>query len=302
MSVDVSNADRVVFPEVGITKGEVFDYYRQVSESMLPYLADRALTVERYPKGIGGQGFMQKNAPDHYPENISRHEVPKEGGGTTVYPVVHDVEAIAFFANLGVITFHIPPVRVSDIDHPDWVIWDLDPPEGGVGQVREAALVLRDLLEEHDIDTQVMTSGSKGYHLRARLQPGLDSDAVAGVARGVAALGADRHPNLLTIEFHKKKRGGRVFLDWLRNAPYSTAVAPWSLRGRDRASVAAPITWDEVKAVEPDGVLLGDVAPRLEADPWGELVQVDLAGAVETVADSLEGAGIVLGAFDRFRG
>lgn len=300
--MEVSNADRVVFPEAGITKGEVVDYYQLVAESMLPHLDDRALTVERFPKGIDGQGFMQKNVPDHYPDNISRHQVPKEGGGTTVYPVINDIDAITFFANHGVITFHIPPVRVSDLEHPDWVIWDLDPPAGEVDQVRRAALLLRVLLGEHDIETHPMTSGSKGYHLRASLHPGLDIDMVATVARGVAALGAERHPDVLTTEFHKKNRGDRVFVDWLRNAPYATAVAPWSLRAREGAPVAAPITWDEVMTVDPDGVRLGDVGPRLEDDPWSGLEPMDLAPAVETVAGALDELGIVLQPFDRFRG
>jgi bifunctional non-homologous end joining protein LigD len=299
--MEVSNADRVVFPDSDITKGDVVDYYQQVAGSMLPYLQGRALTVERYPKGIGGEGFMQKNAPDHYPDSISRHRVPKEGGGTTVYPVIHDMDAIGFFANQGVITFHIPPVRVDDVDRPDWVIWDLDPPAGGLDAVRQAAVTLRSLLEEHAIETHPMTSGSKGYHLRARLQPELDAGAVAGVARGLAALGAERHPDLLTVEFHKKNRGDRVFVDWLRNAPYATAVAPWSLRARDEAPVAAPLTWDEVEEVAPDGLRLGDVGARLKGDPWKNMVAVDISAAVGTVAEALAESGIVLGPFDRFR-
>lgn len=299
--VEVSNADRVVFPESGITKGEVFDYYRGVSDRLLPYLEGRALTVERYPKGISGEGFMQKNTPDHYPDYISRHQVPKEDGGTTIYPVIHDAEAIAFFANQGVITFHIPPVRVDDVDRPDWVIWDLDPPAGRADHVRQAAAKLRELLEEHGIETHPMTSGSKGYHLRTPLEPGLDGESVAAVARGVAALGAERHPDLLTIEFHKKKRGDRVFVDWLRNAPYATAVAPWSLRAGEGAPVAAPLGWDEVDTIDPDGIRLGDIALRLDADPWQGLAPVDISPAVGTVAGALDRAGIVLGPFDRFR-
>lgn len=297
----MSNADRVVFPEDGITKGEVVEHYRQVSEAMLPYLTGRALTVERYPKGIGGQGFMQKNVPDHYPETIGRHETPKEGGGTTVYPVIEDAEAIEFFANHGVITFHIPPVKVADISRPDWVVWDLDPPPDRVDLVRRAARELRVILESHGIDTYPMTSGSKGYHLRARLVADLDGDTVAEMARGVAALGAEEAPDLLTIAFLKKERGDRVFVDWLRNAPYSTAVSPWSLRPRDGAPVAAPLTWEEVETIAPDQVRMGDVAPRLEADPWADMPRLDLSAAATSVTTALDTAGIVLAPFDRFR-
>jgi bifunctional non-homologous end joining protein LigD len=299
--VRVTNADRVVFPEDGITKGEVFAYYQEVSEAILPYLSGRALTVERYPKGIGGEGFMQKNVPDHYPEFIGRHQVPKEGGGTTVYPVIEDAEAIEYFANHGVITFHIPPVKVDDTRHPDWVVWDLDPPPGRVDLVRRAVWELRALLESHGIATHPMTSGSKGYHLRSRLVPRLDGDDVASVARGTAVLGSETAPDLLTVAFHKKDRGDRVFVDWLRNAPYSTAVAPWSLRPLPGAPVAAPLSWEEVETVEPDQVRLGEVAPRLEADPWAGMPDLDLRAPAESVAAALDAAGIELAPFDRFR-
>jgi bifunctional non-homologous end joining protein LigD len=227
--------------------------------------------------------------------------VPKEGGGTTIYPVIHDVEAIAFYANLGVITFHVPAVKVEDVWRPDWAIWDLDPPPERIDLARAAAHVMREVLDSHGIDTHPMTSGSKGYHLRVRLTPGLDSEEVAGMARGAAAVAAERHPDLLTLAFLKKERGDRVFVDWLRNAPYSTAVAPWSLRPRRGAPVATPLSWDEVDDVDPDGVRIGDAVSRLGSDPWAKLPSHDLADACDRVARSVSDAGIVLEPFDRFR-
>lgn len=296
----ITNPDRVVFPEEGITKGEVADYYAEVGERMLPYLAGRALSVERYPKGIAEDGFMQKNAPNHYPKDlIRRHPVPKEDGGTTTYPVIDSTDAIVFFANLGVITFHAPPVLVEDERHPDWVIWDLDPPFGEAGLVRKAAHALRALLDDFEVPTVPMTSGSKGYHLRTRLEPGVHTEGVGEMARGVAELAAATHPDLMTTAFHKKKRGGRVFVDWMRNAPYATSVVPWSLRARPGAPVATPLTWDEVDTVEPDGVHLGDAGDR--TDPWQELSPIDLSEPTESVAQALEEAGITLEPFDRFR-
>ncbi|MCI0543558.1 MAG: non-homologous end-joining DNA ligase [Actinobacteria bacterium] len=299
--MEVTNSDRVVFPADGITKGDVFDYYGTVADSLLPYITDRALTVERYPKGIGADGFMQKNAPDHYPDFIGRHETPKEGGGTTVYPVVHDTDGILYYANLGVITFHAPPVRVADPSHPDWVVWDLDPPPGRVDLAREAARLMRDVIEGHGLRTWVMTSGSKGYHLRALLRRDLGADEVAGVARGLGALASAAKPDLATLAFLKKERAGRVFIDWLRNAPYSTAVAPWSLRPRDGAPVAAPLDWEELSRVPPDGIRLGDVGERLATDPWAGIEGQEISATASAVAESLDAAGIVLEPFDRFR-
>jgi len=300
--MEITNAERVVFPEDGITKGEVADYYALVAHRLLPFIEGRALTVQRFPRGIGGPGFMQKNAPDHYPDDLmGRHEVPKEEGGTTVYPVVDSVEGIIYFANLGVITFHVPPVRVVDEVHPDWAIWDLDPPPDRVELVREAAAAMRATLEDHGIRTMPMASGSKGYHLRARLEPGLTVEKVALVARGTAALAAAAHDDLLTLAFRKAERGDRVFVDWMRNTARSTSVAPWSLRPRAGAPVAVPLTWEEVESVDPDGVGLRGSESRLDSDPWAGEEPVDLSPAVGKVEESLADVGIELEPFDRFR-
>lgn len=300
--MEVTHPDRVVFPDDGITKGEVVAYYTQVSERMLPFIAGRALSVERFPQGIGGQGFMQKNAPDHYPsELIGRHEVPKEGGGTTVYPVVDTPEGITYFANFGVITFHVPSVLIEDEDHPDWVIWDLDPPPDRVDVVREAAGAIRTILENHAIPTLPLASGSKGYHLRARLQPNLDVETVAGIARGTAALAAAAHPDLMTLAFRRADRGDRVFVDWLRNSGRSTSVVPWSLRPRPGAPVAAPLAWDELDSIAPDAIRLRTIAERLDIDPWADQEPVDLTPSVESVERAVADAGIEFEPFDRFR-
>lgn len=301
MPVKVSNADRVVFPEDGITKGEVVAYYESVAEHMLPFVEGRALTVERYPKGTGAKGFMQKNAPEHLKDLIDRHEVPKEDGGTTVYPVVRDAAAIGAFANLGVITFHAPPSTVADEWHPDWVIWDLDPPKGAFETVRHAAGHLRGLLGEFGIETRLMTSGSNGYHLRAELEPTADADTVARLARGTAALASEAYPDEMTLAFRKADRGDRVFVDWLRNAPYSTSVVPWSLRARDGAPVAVPLSWDELDDVVPNGVVMGEVPERLKRDPWAGFEVQDVTEAIVAVDSALEEQGIDLPPFDRFR-
>ena len=300
--MEVSNAERVVFPDDGITKGDVVAYYERVADRMLPFIEGRALSVERFPRGIGGQGFMQKNVPHHASEElIGRYEVPKDDGGTTVYPVVGSVEGIAFFANLGVITFHVPPVKIDDETHPDWAIWDLDPPPDRVDLVRTAAEEMRSVLDEHGIFTVLMTSGSKGYHLRARVGPTLDIEAVGLIARGTAALAAAAHDELMTLAFRKADRGDRVFVDWMRNTARSTSVLPWSLRPRAGAPVAVPLDWDELGSVGPAQVRLPDIEERLGADPWANAEPIDLGPAAESVQRSLEAAGIELEPFDRFR-
>lgn len=300
--MEVSNADRIVFPEDGITKGQVVAYYEAAAGLMMPFVAGRALTVERYPKGTAEKGFMQKNAPDHLSEDlIDRHEVDKEDGGTTNYPVVREEAAIPAFANLGVITFHVPPSTVETPLDSDWIIWDLDPPAGEFHLARRAAGALRGVLESFDIPTVLMTSGSNGYHLRTALKPTLRSDQAAVVARGTAALAVEAHPDLMTLAFRKADRGERVFVDWLRNAPYSTSVVPWSLRARTGAPVAVPIAWDEIDDVDPNGVKLTEAAGRFDVDPWENHEPVDLSSLPQRVEGTLGEAGIELEPFDRFR-
>jgi bifunctional non-homologous end joining protein LigD len=300
--MEVSNADRVVFPKDGITKGDVVAYYEKVAERMLPFIEGRMLSVERFPRGISGQGFMQKNVPEHAPEDlIGRYTVPKEDGGTTTYPVVDTPDGITFFANLGVITFHVPPSQVEDEMRPDWVIWDLDPPPGSVDLVRRAATEMHGILDGYGIPTVLLTSGSKGYHLRAPIAPTVDFEQVVTVARGTAALASAAHDDLLTLAFRKADRGERVFVDWMRNTPRSTSVVPWSLRPKEGAPVAAPISWAELDEVAPDQVRLVNVGERSRKRPWSRLETVDLAPVVKRVEGDLEKSGIALEPFDRFR-
>ena len=142
----ITNPDRVLFPDSGLTKADIADYYDAVADRMLPYLSRRPLTVERYPKGIGAKGFMQKNRPSHAPSFVGAIELDKRDG-VTVYPVVGNRDGLGFFANLSAITFHVPTVTVIDDWHPDWVIWDLDPPEGGDDVVTAAAATMRSFLD-----------------------------------------------------------------------------------------------------------------------------------------------------------
>lgn len=300
--MEVSNADRVVFPDDGITKGAVVDYYTTVAGVLLPHLRRRPLTVERFPKGIGAGGFMQKNAPDHAPADlVERYDVPRSEGGTTTYPVIDSAEAIPWFANLGVITFHAPTVTVDDASHPDWAIWDLDPPPGRFDLVRQAARVVRSMLDDLGVPVGLMTSGSNGYHLRAPLLRGPDVEQAAAIVRSIAALASHLHPDMLTVAFKKAERGDRVFVDWLRNTPNATSVAPWSLRARSGAPVAAPLTWHELDTVDPNGIRLGDALERIGTDPLDALPEADLGGLSEPLDEALARAGIRLEPFDRFR-
>ncbi len=300
----VSHPERVVFPDDGITKGAVVAYYDQVSDAMFPHVEGRPLTVQRFPQGIGGSGFMQKNAPDHFPESIERVEVPKREGGTTRYPVLRHPGDIAYLANQGTITFHVWPCQVPQLDIPDRIIIDLDPLEGNVAQVREAAHRVRALLDPLGLPTIPVATGSKGYHLVAPVVPEDAAAELAATMHPFAIWLASQAPDLLTAEFRIEARRGRVFVDWLRNRPGQTAVSPWSLRPRRHAPVAMPLTWDELDDTPPDAWSIDTAVDRLDQpDPLLELVAnpTDAAPLIDTVGDLLADAGIEAAPFDRFR-
>ena len=316
--VEVSNADRIVFPEVGRTKGDVVRYYEQIAPRLLVHVVDRPLSIRRYPKGLSAPGFFQKNVPPHYPASIARFEVPRSQAATkkhprkgaaaepevTVYPLVREAEHLAYLANQGAIELHVPTTRIGDDHRPDRLVLDLDPPPGAVDLVRRAAHLTRDALAELGLTTVPVATGSKGYHVVAPIRPTVPGETLAATAQKVAALIAAKHPDELTTAFRVAGRGERVFVDWLRNLPHATVVAPYSLRARPRASVAAPLAWEEIDATPPDRFTIDDVARLLDRpDSLVALAKTpsDPEAFVTAVEAAFERSGLVLETFDRFR-
>ncbi|MDB4959756.1 MAG: ATP-dependent ligase [Myxococcales bacterium] len=272
VTVACTNVDRVVFPEVGVTKGDIIAYYHEVADVMVPELRDRPLTLERFTKGIAAGGFFQKHAQKHFPPWIERVVL---GTKTRVeYPLCNSQAALVYFANQGAIALHIWTSRRQQPEHPDLVVFDLDPPDGRFDLVRRAALDLRALFEEIGLASFVKTTGSKGLHVVAPLDGTATFEQAAAFGHRVAARMCEQHPDLYTTEFYKKDRKGRLYLDTMRNAPGATFVAPYSLRGRPNAPISAPIEWEEVDEVlRPDGFRLPDMRARIDriGDPWSHL-------------------------------
>lgn len=293
--IEVSNSDRVLFPEVGITKGEVVAHYERVAPHMLPHIVDRPLTLVRYPRGIDSKGFFQKNVAKHYPEElIGRIEMPRRKG-VTVHPAASTADALAYLANQGTIEFHMPVATKHDPWRPDRLVIDLDPPEGGANSAREAAWACKELFDELGVETTPLVTGSKGYHVVARLLP---TEAMSETAHKLAAIMLRRYPDLLTNEFLKENRGSRVLIDWMRNAGLATVVAPWSLRARPSAPVAMPITWQELNDTAPDAFTIRDDLER--PDPLLSLVPSAPAPLIQAVDQMVEEKGIELEYIDRF--
>lgn len=262
----MSNAERVIFPQIGLSKGELVRYYETVAETMLPFVVDRPVTLQRFPKGLAGPGFMQKNASGHFPDSIGRFEVQKTGGGTTVYPVITQADHIPYLANQGAITFHIWTSRLPDDHLADAMVLDLDPTEGENEMVRTVALAVAAVLAEFAIGSIPVATGSKGFHIWIPTIP-TGWELMTAASRALAGIIALKHPELATTEFLKRNRRGRVFIDWLRNHQGSTVVSPLSVRPRPTAPVAMPIKWAELPSTEPAGWTVSNVGTRLASLP-----------------------------------
>ena len=245
-SIEITNADKILFPESKITKLELVNYYEEIAEYMLPYLINRPLNMQRFPAGISKPGFYQKDRPDYFPKWIKSIEVEKEGG-MVCQVLTNNISTLVYLANQGCITFHTWLSLKDKIHYPDKMIFDLDPADSQFDIVIKAARVFKEYLEEeHNFTAFLMTTGSKGMHVVVPLNRRSDFDTVKLFARTIAEIIAQENPDIFTTEIRKNKREGRLFLDYLRNAYAQTGVSPYSVRAREKAPVAAPVPWEEL--------------------------------------------------------
>ncbi len=270
----ISHPDKVLFPDDGITKGDLAAYYASVAELMLPHLCDRPVTMERFPNGIGAGGFLQKDVSRGFPDWLQRVEAPKRGG-VVHYPIVSDTRSLEWIANQNCITPHVWTSRTPKLYQPDVCVFDLDPSATDEPDVlRSATLAVRDVLAELGLSCWVKTSGSKGFHILVPLEVSLGFDEVAGFALGVARVLVARDPAHLTLEFSKAERGGRIYVDVGRNGYSATFAAAYAVRARSGAPVSAPCTWDEVASggIGPRSFTLPGMGERIDAigDAWND--------------------------------
>jgi bifunctional non-homologous end joining protein LigD len=270
----ITHPEKVLFPDDGITKGEVASYYEAIAPVMLPHMRARPVTMERYPRGIGAQSFWQKDVSKGFPEWLQRVEVPKKGG-TVNHPIVTDARSLVWLANQNSITPHVWTSRAPDLYHPDICVFDLDPSEENPAALRDAALAVRDLLAELGLPTWVKTSGAKGFHIVVPLDGKSDFGQVSQFAHAVGALLVARDPEHLTQEFSKKDRGRRILIDTGRNAYSATFAAAYAVRARPGAPVSAPCAWEEIEngTARPGTFTLRTMAERMSkvGDLWSDM-------------------------------
>jgi len=277
--VEITHPGKVLFPDLGFTKADLADYYEKVAGVLVPHARGRPVSLHRYPDGLDGGDFFQKNVSDYFPGWISTVEVKKEGG-TVEHLLIDGPAVLVYLAGQACITPHLWLARADRPHHPDRMIFDLDPPGEEVPSgdaftpVREAARALCDLLRELGLEPFLMTTGSRGLHVTVPLDREADFDRVRTFARRVADHLAGRHPDRWTTEQRKDKRRGRLFLDTMRNAYAQTGVAPYALRARPGAPVATPLHWSELDAhLHPRRYHAGNLFRRLaqKEDPWKKI-------------------------------
>jgi bifunctional non-homologous end joining protein LigD len=274
-SIETSNEDKVFFPQSGITKGDLIQYYRDIAPVMLPHLQGRPLTMHRFPDGIQEEGFYHKEVPDYFPQWVDRVTVRKKEGGTNEQVVCNKAATLVYLANQACITLHTWLSRADRMNFPDKLVFDLDPSDGDFEPVRAAAFPLKERLETLGLQPFVMTTGSRGVHVVTPLDCSQDFDTVRAFAENLADSLAEEYPQHLTTEQRKNKRGTRVFVDVLRNSYAQTSVAPYAVRAKPGAPIATPLEWYEMEdtSITSQTYTLRTIFQRMgqRDDPWKSL-------------------------------
>lgn len=270
----ITHPDKILFPDDAITKGDLAAYYEMVAPVMLPHIARRPVTMERYPAGIRAKGFWQKSVTRGFPDWLERVDVPKKGG-VVHHPLITDLRALLWATNQNTITQHVWISRAPELYYPDVCVFDLDPSRDDEPEVlRAMALAVRDFLAALGIGSWVKTSGSKGFHVLVSLDGHARMAEVARFADAVGRAMVARFPDRLTREFNKADRSGRIYMDTGRNGYSATFAAAYTVRARRGAPVSAPCTWEEVEGgtVGPRSFTLRNMAERIAqtGDVWAD--------------------------------
>ena len=291
-AVTITSPDKVLFPKLGLTKLDLADYYLSVGEPLMRWIRNRPVLLERYPNGVGQKSFFQKRIPDSAPDWLTTTTVQTINGTESRALVISDLAHVLWAANQGVLGLHVWQYTADKPQWADELRIDLDPSPGQTfDHIREAAMHVRLYFAELGIRSYVKTTGSKGLHIYVRVVDGYDSFAVRGASVTVARELARRHPDLITDEWWKELREGRVFVDFNQNAPHKNVFGAWGVRPRVGAQVSTPFEWDELMDVMPDELTMLTVPDRLaeRGDPWADMNDEpqEIAPLVEQFAEDI---------------
>jgi bifunctional non-homologous end joining protein LigD len=278
----LSNLEKVLYPATGFTKKDVIDYYARIAPAMIPHLAGRALTRKRYPDGVEGEPFFEKNAPQYRPEWVKTAPIWSGRNRRTIhYVLADDLATLVWLANLAALELHPSLALAKDITCPTEMVFDLDPgPPANIVQCCQVAFWLREIFEHFGLKSFPKTSGSKGLQIYVPLNTPTTYDATKTFAHALAQLLAHDHPDLVLSEMSRQARTGKVFVDWSQNDEHKTTIAVYSLRAREHPTVSTPVTWEEVERAfkKKDAALLVFEAPQVVArfEKLGDLFEPEL--------------------------
>lgn len=269
----LSNLDKVLYPEVGFTKGEVIDYYARIAPTMLTHISGRCVTLRRYPNGVDQKSFFEKRCPTHRPDFVEVAVGPGDRAGAVEYCVFDDRASLVWAANMAALELHTPMARADDIEAPTMVVFDLDPGlPATITECAEVALAIRDALAGIDLQSFAKTSGSKGLQLYLPLNSPATHDHAGEFALALAQMIEKHHPDLVVSNMKKELRTAKVLIDWSQNSRHKTTVCAYSLRARPHPTVSTPVTWDEVEAAAGGAPLSFEAADVLaRVDQLGDL-------------------------------
>ena len=247
--LSVSNLDKVLYPKVGFTKGQVIDYYIKIAPALLPHLQDRPLTMKRYPNGVDKEFFYEKNCPSHRPKWVKTAKVWSEGNNRMMdYCLAQDLPTLVWAANLADLELHTSLAKKKDVAKPTMMVFDLDPgAPADIVQCCQVGIWLRDLLAAMKLKSWAKTSGSKGLQVYVPLNTPATFDQTKDLSRALAQLLEREHPDKVTSNMSKALRKNKIFVDWSQNDEHKTTVCVYSLRAKDEPTVSTPVTWDEVE-------------------------------------------------------
>jgi bifunctional non-homologous end joining protein LigD len=277
--VRLTSPGKLLYPDEGITKRQVADYYLHVADRMLPYITGRLLSLVRCPQGSETKCFFQRHASQGFPDEFHRRTVKEADGEGEEYIYIGGREGLVAAAQVGALELHIWGSRVTDVERPDRIVFDLDPDEGlSFAALKKAAAEVRGTLESAGLKSFVMATGGKGLHVICPIEPRAEWPEVKAFTRGLAEALAATHPDRFTTNIRKAARKGRIFIDYLRNDRMATAICPYSTRNRPGGPIAAPLDWNDLetlKSAHPIGLMDTAAVDRLLArDPWADYFEV----------------------------
>jgi len=296
--VELSRLEKLYWPDQGITKGDLIGYVQAMSTPFLRHVRNRPLTVIRFPDGVNGMSFYQKQTPDYAPSFVKTITLPADSGRgkrkEVRYALCNDQRTLVWLANQGSIEFHPWLSRDDRLDRPDFLIMDVDPPPGRFDLAVRTALVSREVLSRHGLESCAKTSGAKGVHVYVPLQRRHTWTEVSQAAGVLAREAAEAEPDLITVEFFKKERGDRVFLDATRIGPGKHVVTAYSPRARPGAPVSFPVPWKDIERVSPQDFTIRNVPGLMgKSDPWRDLMPAAqrLPGELTRPAEAADSSG-----------